>query len=240
MKHLSIILLILINANISFCQDIQSLNDYKDFKSIGETLNGKKVGEWIDLSIDSVIYRSGSYDSTGMPEGIWSVYFPNGDLRKTTEYINGKVINWSCYVDNKKVIEVSNKESIDYNTFKEILYLETYSMELNDNPYQYSVNKRGDFAMWKITYTMYYDNINILYNELVRLLRHQKFSGSLKKWNIEGDIRKDHRFIKGNDYVKEYIYNRNRLKYTKQIKNDTIKIITTYKKDGSVKMTEEK
>ena len=240
MKAINLIIIIIIFSNTIVGQDIQRLNDYKEYKSIGDIENGQEVGEWISLSIDSIIYRKGSYDSRGIPIGIWSVYFPNGDLRKTTEYKNGKVINWTCYSNNNKIIEISNTEAIDYDTYKEILIKETEAMELNDNPYRHTVAKRDDFCMVYVTYDLYLNHLNRLNYELIRLLRHIGYSGTFKKWNHDNNLVSYHTFSDGIDNETKYIYKKGRLKYQKELRNDIVLKVIMYKKDGSIKMVLDK
>lgn len=80
--------------------------DYEAFESKGEFKDNKKDGKWIEVNKKGTIYTE-SYYNEGIPIGIWTINYPNGQIRKLIEYDSlGHIIKWSRFKNNVKQVEV--------------------------------------------------------------------------------------------------------------------------------------
>jgi hypothetical protein len=69
---------------------------YEEFESKGETINGLKEGKWVDVNKHGVTYKEYSYKK-GKPTGIWKRFRPDGQIRNQTEISDDKIITFIIY-----------------------------------------------------------------------------------------------------------------------------------------------
>jgi hypothetical protein len=214
------------NANVTYTE----LWDYKPFTSIGDSLNGKPHGKWIDLSSDSVIYREAEY-CEGVPVGTWRVNNPRGGVRKSTVYdSHGNVIEWTQFdLSTRKLIEIIPETSID----PTLLY---YIAVVEEDQFQkmaLKFNQFNGFGQKTIVYT-----IHPIFEYIGKLFAHFSFSGSYIRFEDSNKNRPSVKYFfdSGIELKKHYYnYSGNRLKSISVYQGETFIEKTYYDKHGNVK-----
>jgi len=72
---------------------------YKDSLPVSEGCfhNNKRVGEWKDLYSDGKARVVRNYNNEGEYHGMFTVYYPDGSVRRSDSYKNGELKEGKCY-----------------------------------------------------------------------------------------------------------------------------------------------
>jgi antitoxin component YwqK of YwqJK toxin-antitoxin module len=215
-------------------QDVSML--YSGFESVGNYLNGVKIGKWTDVTPNGIIYAENYYDSTGNPIGVWKINYPYGRPRRITEYNNLGINKWSMYRYNRKVGEVMNDSIISSEIYWKLNAFETNLFDQETN-YTRSTSTvvDGNDVYLKHTYLRADP-----FEEIVKvgeILISNKFSGILIVWNSDNTTRRKCNYTHGSEYRFSYFYNRKK-ELTKQDEYRDNKIVrtVTFNKKGEEKI----
>ncbi|MCF8378325.1 MAG: hypothetical protein K9H49_02035 [Bacteroidales bacterium] len=103
--------------NPEFSSKINLLNDYGQYKLIGEYRGNELHGVWKAINPeDSTLYKIFYFDN-GKPIGYWTTYYPNGTtIRKSVKYDNdNRLVEWTKYWNDEKIVVVNNPSGISQN-----------------------------------------------------------------------------------------------------------------------------
>ena len=75
-------------SNIPFSGHIESYHPNGQLKIIGDLLNGKKVGNWIEYYLSGIKKSEGQF-ADGKKDGPWVYYFLNANIKEKQFFIDG-------------------------------------------------------------------------------------------------------------------------------------------------------
>ena len=75
-------------SNIPFSGHIESYHPNGQLKIIGDLLNGKKVGNWIEYYLSGIKKSEGQF-ANGKKDGPWVYYFLNAKIKEKQFFIDG-------------------------------------------------------------------------------------------------------------------------------------------------------
>ena len=75
-------------SNIPFSGHIESYHPNGQLKIIGDLLNGKKVGNWIEYYLSGIKKSEGQF-TNGKKDGPWVYYFLNANIKEKQFFIDG-------------------------------------------------------------------------------------------------------------------------------------------------------
>ena len=75
-------------SNIPFSGHIESYHPNGQLKIIGDLLDGKKVGNWIEYYLSGIKKSEGQF-ANGKKDGPWVYYFLNANIKEKQFFING-------------------------------------------------------------------------------------------------------------------------------------------------------
>lgn len=201
----------------------------------GKSYRGSKVGLWKELSTDGITYAENWYDSAGNRTGTWNINFPDGSLRYVIDYSANKPIKWAMFRYKRKVAEISCDSGMTDDVFKRIDKFENDLFELE----KFSLEK------WHTGYrgTAYQGMDGYQFDpykeveDIPRILKSEKFTGSLVIWNIDNTINCRNQYTEGSEYKISYFYNKKK-ELTKQEEYQDGGIIKaiTYKSNSEQKV----
>ncbi|MCK9422277.1 MAG: hypothetical protein M0Q38_06750 [Bacteroidales bacterium] len=96
---------------------------YDEYKSIGETVNGLREGQWIDVNNDGVICKK-YYYKNGKPTGTWKVYGTDGRIRYESVISDEKIVNFKIFIPNSGSINIIYQAGFLEEHFQKLLAFE--------------------------------------------------------------------------------------------------------------------
>ena len=75
-------------SNIPFSGHIQSYHPNGQLKIVGDLLDGKKVGNWIEYYLSGIKKSEGQF-ANGKKDGPWLYYFLNANIKEKQFFIDG-------------------------------------------------------------------------------------------------------------------------------------------------------
>jgi len=212
--------------------------DYKEYSSIGETVDGRKEGLWRDISVDSIIYREGHYHNN-VPVDLWTVFYPNGSKRKQTLYDSlGNVISWSRYFRSTKIVEIGCSDRMTPNLYASLISYE-------DEIFLKEISEYVSINLHKPTgsdyrFAHYFEETNViqlLENALI-IISELKENTEVTYWFENGLKRKWCKFEDGIEEQKTtFNYNNDKIRKMSYYSNGELVKTEYYDKEGYLKKT---
>ncbi len=75
-------------SNIPFNGHIESYHPNGQLKIVGDLLDGKKVGNWIEYYVSGIKKSEGQF-ANGKKDGLWVYYFLNANIKEKQFFIDG-------------------------------------------------------------------------------------------------------------------------------------------------------
>ncbi len=75
-------------SNIPFSGHIESYHPNGQLKIVGDLLDGKKVGNWIEYYLSGIKKSEGQF-ANGKKDGLWLYYFLNANIKEKQFFIDG-------------------------------------------------------------------------------------------------------------------------------------------------------
>jgi antitoxin component YwqK of YwqJK toxin-antitoxin module len=123
MKNVQIVAFILF-AFIFKNQDVIA-QQYDEFESKGEIVNGFKEGKWVDVNKNGVVYKEYFYKS-GTPTGTWKTFCPNGQIRNESVILNEKILSYKIYRPNLASVVISCDSGFSKKQYLKLVDFENY------------------------------------------------------------------------------------------------------------------
>lgn len=207
-------------------------NYYNESFFTGNSINGHRIGKWIESSSTGIIYAEYNYDSLGIPIGTFVINTSEGTKRFETDYSQGKVVSSRIYRNNQKLIEIIPNDYLSVEIYNDIRRFEDseYSTPEKSIP----IGNSQSVLTFKLIYFNYFI-------QLIDLLIHKKYSGTFIGYDDYENIRRKYNFKNGNYEKTVYIHSSSgkRLKKKMEYNNEILIRTTTYNKKGEITKIEE-
>ena len=243
MKKIIGILTILLSISVEIiAQEYDSLdikfNSYLMYNQDGEVVDGKKIGKWIDRGLNGIMYRERYYGTDETPVGTWKIYYPSGRIRKETQYNDGKVVRWSKFIDDYKILEIECEAGLEDSTYIELTFLEDIVFASEGN------FKLRDTKSFLYDYKMNEDIYEIMDTpeaipHYLQILQRDASETKLTFWYPYVKLCREYSIANGKMHKKAYEYRKDLLISVKEYFNHELVMKTTYDKKGNVKRIKE-
>jgi antitoxin component YwqK of YwqJK toxin-antitoxin module len=193
-------LIILMVLVLCSSNKIQS-QTYDDYKSKGETVNGLREGQWIDVNKDGAIYKK-YYYKNGKPIGTWQVFGPDGRIRYESVIADEKIVNFKVFIPNSGSISIIYLTGFLEEHFQKLLTFE--EQFYNEELFKESVVERGMTLV-----PNYRDNWK---EKLYVTIKSLGIDPDVKIYYSDGTTRSEISFEKGESISQiDYYYDKNNL-----------------------------
>lgn len=211
-----------------------NLKQYKKTHSIGDSINNCRNGQWKDVSIDSIIYWQGEYINC-KPFGTWNWYYPNGDIRYSTDYdSNGKIKIWCRYYNNVKMTELHCLTKLTTSMKKHLYNFENgiINNEFEQNTTNIIKKENFDKSKTYVYYNIHFDFLETIKNLVLLVERFQGRFG-IKFWDYSGKLTDEFYYCNGLQVSRiNYEYKLKKLNKKKIYRDGKLRVIECYDKNG--------